>query len=72
MYSHSCIKCNTKYQDKDPDPYFCPACVAQKKALAEEIDKKVKARQSNKKEKMSLLQQYDSSPKVGGFMITKL
>ncbi len=40
MYTHNCIKCFEKYEDQDPDPYYCPACVEVKKQLAAEIDKK--------------------------------
>lgn len=40
MYSHPCIKCGTSYEDTDPDAYFCPSCVIEKKKIAEEIDKK--------------------------------
>lgn len=40
MHEHSCIKCSTQYQDEDPDPYYCPACVEVKRQVAAEIDAK--------------------------------
>ncbi len=41
MFSLSCIKCGTKYQSKDDDPYFCPSCLSARKVLEREIDAKV-------------------------------
>lgn len=42
MYSHRCLKkdCGKDYQDAEPDAYYCPDCVAVKKALAKDIDSK--------------------------------
>lgn len=39
-YTHQC-QCGETYTDNDPDLYFCPACVEQRKKIAEEVDKKL-------------------------------
>jgi len=39
-----CIKCRTPYETNDPDPYLCDPCLKERKALAEEIDKKMAGR----------------------------
>lgn len=70
MYTHSCIKCGKEYKDSDPDPYYCKACVAEKKAIAEAVDKKVQAR--SRKKTISALQEYDNAPKVHGFIQVRL
>ena len=36
----SCLKCQTKYESADPDPYLCPSCVAEKNDIAAQIDRK--------------------------------
>lgn len=66
MFTHKCIKCQTSYQDKDPEPYYCTACNAERKAIAAEIDKKMASRP--KRPTMSALQEYDAMPKVNGFI----
>lgn len=42
-YSHVC-SCGEKYEDNDPDVYFCSKCVEQRKAIAKLIDAKVASR----------------------------
>lgn len=44
MNNHSCIKCQAEYKDSEVDDYYCPACVEQKKEIAKEVDRKIKAR----------------------------
>lgn len=61
MYSHACIKCQTPYQDTDPDRYYCPPCVAENKKIAAEIDRKLA--HSPKKQPMSALQQFEATAK---------
>jgi len=70
MYEHPCIKCRTKYQDKDPEPYYCPPCNEERKALAKEIDAKVAS--LPKKPHKSALQEYDEAPKIRGFLHVRL
>jgi|GEM_PF-4388661 len=70
MFTHSCIKCHTSYEDNDPDPYYCAPCTEVKKALAAEIDAKFANRP--RKEVRSALQEYDAAPKVRGFMRIQL
>lgn len=64
MNNHLCIKCNTPYQDKDPEPYYCSSCLKEKKEIAEKIDSQFKSRP--RKQYMSPLQAYDNTP-VGKF-----
>ena len=40
-FEHNCIKCSVKYQDDDEDAYYCPACLEEKKAIAEKLDKEL-------------------------------
>ena len=46
MNTHSCIKpgCGVSYEDNDPDAYYCPSCVVEKKRIAAEIDARVGSR----------------------------
>lgn len=43
MFTHPCLKCATTYQDADPDAYYCPTCLTERKKLAAQIDKKMKS-----------------------------
>lgn len=72
MFNHNCIKpgCGNKYQDDDPDAYYCKNCDAINKATAKEVDAKLAARPS--RETKSSLQQYDEAQKVHGFLHVKL
>jgi len=70
MYTHTC-RCGAQYEDEDPEPYFCPACVLKRKSIAAEIDAK-RAAEGPRPPPMSALQEYDASQKVHGFVITKL
>ncbi len=68
-YSHSCIKCKTKYQDNDPDAYLCATCKEERKAIAARVDATIGSRP--RKNIVSPLQEYDNAPKVRGFMVLK-
>lgn len=39
MFTHSCIKCQTKYESEEDDAYYCPAHLEESKRIAAEIDK---------------------------------
>lgn len=62
MHTLSCIKCSSKYESQDPDPYYCKPCNDERKALAATIDAKMAGRP--KKPVMSELQAYDAKAKV--------
>jgi len=70
MHTHSCIKCGTQYKDSDPDPYYCKTCSEEKKAIAEEVDKKLRSKP--RKPTKSALQEYDEAQKVHGFVQVSL
>ena len=59
-----------QYESEDIDPYYCAACNEQRKEIAKEIDAKLALRP--KKPVMTAMQQYDASPKVRGYILTKL
>ena len=46
-YSHKC-SCGQTYSDDDPEVYYCPTCIAKRKQIAEEIDKKMASRVSSR------------------------
>jgi uncharacterized Zn ribbon protein len=56
-HSHNCIKCLSPYQSSEPDPYYCEACLKEKKELAAQIDAKFAA--TPKEQPKSDLQRYD-------------
>ena len=68
MTTHVCIKpqCGATYEDSDPDPYYCPSCVIEKKALAAKIDASLASRP--KRPVLSDLQRYDQAQKIRGFV----
>ena len=70
QYSHNCIKCNTKYEDNDPDAYLCEVCMVARKAIADQVNRTIGARPAKKVK--SPLQEYDESPKVRGFIVMRL
>ena len=70
MYTHPCIKCGTKYQSEDPDPFLCADCEKAKEQIAKDVDAKMANRKPNKAK--SAMQEYEESEKVGGFMRVKL
>lgn len=39
-YTHKC-SCGESYTDNDPDVYFCPSCVEQRKIVARQVDSKM-------------------------------
>jgi len=53
-FLHTC-SCGKKYNDTDPDPYFCPSCVADRKKIAEQVDKQM-ANKPTKRKVMSNFQ----------------
>ena len=65
MIAHSCIKpgCDTKYQSEDVDAYYCEVHDAERKAIAAEIDKKVRPSKSVKSD----LQIFDEVAKTQVF-----
>lgn len=69
MIQHTC-RCGNTYEDNDPDAYFCPPCVAERKIRARDIDAKVGStigQQPN-----GGFTQYANSPKgKGGFAFAK-
>lgn len=54
MFSHTC-SCGKIYTDDDPDLYFCPDCVAQRKIIAEQVDKKLAGRVSKEDKSFNAL-----------------
>ena len=71
MFTHTCIKpgCGEQYQDTDQEAYYCDACKAANKAIAEKVDAKLASRP--KRSQTSALQEYDNAQKVHGFMHVK-
>jgi hypothetical protein len=69
---HKCIKptCSNSYEDTDPDAYYCPSCIEEKKVIAKKIDETIGSRP--KKQYMTPLQEYEAAPKVRGFMRVRL
>lgn len=47
-YNHIC-ECGKKYKDTDPDPYFCPSCVEERKKIAAQVDKQIASKPSKRK-----------------------
>lgn len=72
-YTHKCIKpgCETRYEDTDPEPYYCKPHTDEKKQLAEQIDAQVQAR-GPRRQTVSALQEYEAAEKVRGFVRTSL
>lgn len=68
---HKCIKpsCGNSYEDSDTEAYYCPSCLSQKKAIAQEIDKKFANRETKPIE--TELQKYDRVTNGKGFMHVK-
>jgi len=66
MNTHSCIKCKATYVDNDPEPYYCSPCNEERKRAAADID----AKRANiiAEPSVSALQQFDSLPKINGFV----
>lgn len=69
MFNHACTKCGQTYQDADQDPYLCPACLQERKAIASKIDAEFSTRA--RPAPRTALQEYDEAPKFNGFMIVK-
>ena len=63
-YQHQCIRpdCQTTYRDEDPDAYYCPSHVEEKKKNAAQIDAKFAG--APKIQSKSALQEYDDAQKV--------
>lgn len=64
-YTHNCIKCTTKYTSRDEDAYYCSKCLAEKKAIAQEVDRKM-ANRASKREAKSELQLFNELAKTRG------
>lgn len=65
MYKHPCIKlgCATVYESTEPDAYYCPEHLAEKKRIAAELDKKYDTREVNNVQ-TSALKEYEASAKT--------
>lgn len=50
QFNHKC-SCGKIYTDNDPDVYFCPSCVEQRKKVAEEVNKKLAGKLSSREGK---------------------
>jgi uncharacterized Zn ribbon protein len=61
-YKHKCLKCHTDYTDHDPEPYFCESCIAERKAIAAQIDATVGNRP--RKEAVSDFKQFEAEAKT--------
>lgn len=70
MYKHQCIKpgCSNSYEDAESDAYYCESCREANKLLAQQVE----ARLPKRKPAKSLLQEYDETPKVNGFVRARL
>ena len=66
----NCIKCTDQYEEADSEAYYCPTCLVEVKAIAQEIDRKRATRPSRPVK--SDLQLYNEAQKVHGFMRVKL
>ena len=68
--THSCIKCGSQYHDEEPEAYYCDKCLAEKRAIAAQVDAKMS--RISRRETMTPLQEYDAATKVRGFMQVRL
>lgn len=48
MHNYACIKCKTPYDSDELEAYYCESCLAEKQAIAAEIDKKIASRPSKR------------------------
>jgi len=71
MNSHSCIKCRETYKTEDDDAYYCEACIEEKNRIAEQIDKKMASRPSNRKAP-SFEEQMQSHKQIKGITMINL
>ena len=64
MTLHTCIKpsCGNAYTDSDPDAYYCPSCVEEKRAIAEKVDAQFSQRE--REPVVSELQEFEQSAKT--------
>lgn len=65
MFQVKCVKCQEKYEDIEPDDYYCPPCKVEHLKLAEEVQRKVLANGPSRLIK-SDLQRYDEIRKEKG------
>jgi len=72
MYTHPCLKCGEKYQDSDPDRYYCEPCKAERKAIAEAVDKKfaMMGPQREAKSALKVFEEQAMTKEVGGRSVT--
>lgn len=63
-FNHTCLNkdCQNVYQDNDPEAYYCVTCQAERKRIAEDLDKKFSSR--SHVEPMTPLKEYDRAAKV--------
>jgi len=45
----NCIKCHSAYEEKGEEAYYCGNCLVERKRIADEIDKKFKPREPEKR-----------------------
>lgn len=66
-YTHVCIKpgCGAHYTDNDFDAYYCPTHLAERNAIAAELDAN---RVIEPDTHVSGLAAYDAAPKIRGFV----
>lgn len=64
MFTHACIKpgCGNRYEDNEPDHYYCPSCNEMRKAIALEVDKKMAS--IPREQPVSDLQAFEAEAKV--------
>lgn len=69
MFTHNCTKCRAVYSDTDSEPYLCPPCVAERKAVAARVDAEfaVKPRAEVK----SALQEFDDIARSSGGVLER-
>lgn len=67
MFDLTCIKCKEKYQDAEPDDFYCPTCNEQRLKIAKEVDAKI-ALQGPREKPTSDLQRYNELSKGKGFV----
>ena len=69
---HTCIKpqCSNTYEDKDPDPYYCPSCVEEKKEIAKQVDAKFAGK--SKKKRLSFNERMSQYQTIGGITMINL
>ena len=65
MCNLTCIKCKEKYQDTEPDDFYCPSCNKERLKIAKEVDRKI-AMQGPREKPTSDFQRYEELRKQRG------